>query len=196
MTSEVVARFRIRTRPFVAKAIFSHWRQGYRWGPGCYEGFWTPPVAGGNGGVDKDTVSKVYLLSVTLYKHWLEIILKFNIAYYLITGLLVAIYLTRGLRSLTGFLLVLPLAIGIGAIIYGRNCVAVIKNTEKDVADLKTRLDAKTVQETGYIVDLLEWSSKWFTISVVGLSVLVLVCLIITGIKTDTFRWFFDIFPR
>lgn len=191
MTSEVVARFRIRRRPFVAKAIFSHWRQGYRWGPGCHEGFWTPPVAGGNGGVDQDTVLKVYLLSVALYKHWLEIILKFNIAYYLICGSLVSLYLAK-LDSFRGFWLLLPVAIGIGATIYARNCVTVIRNTESDVAALKTRLDAKMVHDMRYVVDLLRWSSRWFTISVIGLSVLILVCFI----KTGAFRWFFNILPR
>lgn len=191
MHTEVMTRFRIRRRPYVAKSICANWRQRFLWGPGYYG--MPQPVPGASDyvdHVDKDTVKRVYLLSVALYKHWLEIILKFNIAYYFLTGAMISFYFAKGLQDFSGFALVLPMAIGIAAIVYAGHCVAIIKNTADDVKKLKTNLDAREVLDMGYVADLLRWTSKGFVIVVIGLSVLVLVCFI----KTGTYREFFKIF--
>lgn len=145
-------------------------------------------VPGGSGGVDKATASKVYDNVIIIYKHWLRTILKYNAVYYLITGAMVSFYLARGPRSFTGFLLLLPLALGIGLAHYARARAIVIRKTETDVKELKKKLDVEKVPDMGYVVELLEWSSRFFVIVVIGLSGLVLVCFILN------LRWFIDSF--
>lgn len=192
MTSHILTRFRIRRRPYVAKATCGHWLPGYQWGPVCYECATPRPVPGGNGGVDKDTTSKVYKIVVGVYKSWLENILGVNVAFYLMTGALVSLYLARGLSSFTGFFLVVPVAVGIGAVSYVNRCLTAIKDAKTDVEELKRRLDAKMVPDMGYVEQLLEWSRRLFWIAVIVLSVLVLVCFIQTGLL----RWIIDGFTH
>lgn len=189
MTSNVVARFVLRRRPYVAKAICCDWQRGYQCGHGYYERVRTQAVSGGGSGLDKETASKWYKLLLNTYKHWLKSILKFNAAYYLITGALVSLYLARGFGSLTGFLLVLPLAVGIGVASYASDCATLIRLAEADVKEMRKKLDAEKVPDMSYVVDLLQWSSRGFVIVVIGLSVLVLVCFIYF-IRTNAFRWF------
>lgn len=188
MTSHILTRFRIRRRPYVAKAICFHWQRGYQWDPGNFGCDMPRTVPGASGGVDKATASKVYATVIAIYKHWLRTILKYNAAYYLITGAMVSFYLTKGLGSRTGFLLLLPLALGIGLALYARDRGAVIRMTEKDVKELKTKLDVEKVPDMGYVLELLQWSSRFFVIVVIGLGVLVLVCFILN------LRWFIDSF--
>jgi len=188
----VVARFVLRRRPYVAKAICCDWQRGHQWGPVSYKCVQTQAVSGGSSGLDKETASKWYKLLLNTYKYWLKSVLKFNAAYFLITGALVSFYLARGLVSRTGFLLLLPLAVGIAVASYASDCATFIRLVEADVKEMKRTLDVEKVPDMSYVVDLLEWSRWLFVIVVVGLSVLVLVCFIRTGL----FRWFIDIFPK
>lgn len=191
MTSNVVARFVLRRRPYVAKAICCDWQRGHQWGPDYYNCVRTQAVSGGGSGLDKETASKWYKALLNIYKYWLKSILKFNVAYFLITGALVSFYLTRGFDSRTGFLLVLPMAVGIAVAHHAGDCATFIRLAEADVKEMRKKLDAEKVPDMGHVIDLLEWSRWLFVIVVVGLSVLVLVCLI----NQDPFEWFTKIFP-
>jgi hypothetical protein len=105
---------------------------------------------------------------------------------------LVANYLARGFASRAGLLLLLPLAVGIGVASYAGDCATFMRLVEADVKAMRKKLDAEKVPDMSYVVTLLEWSRWRFIIAVLGLSVLVLVCLIRMGLV----QWLIDVFPN
>src|SRR5258707_11739929 len=88
---------------------------------------------------DEDISFKQYLILVDLYKHWLELILKYNGAYYLLTGAMVS-YALGQRDPFIRVSLVLPIIIGIGLIMYARGCMSIMSAVEKEMVRLKEKL--------------------------------------------------------
>ena len=87
---------------------------------------------------DKDLLWKQYELHVDLYKHYLELILKFNVFYYAATGAILSFYFSKTDVSVIKFSLLFPVmmstAFGI-VFLYGANALRI---TRQDVFDISS----------------------------------------------------------
>jgi hypothetical protein len=131
-------------------------------------GFRLPAMTNTSPTHDEDISFKQYLILVDLYKHWLELILRYNAAYYLITGAMVS-YALGQRDPLVRASLVLPIVIGIGLILYARGCMSIMTAVEIEMVRLKGKLGVGITPEVHYVRSLLNWSSLFFGITVVGL---------------------------
>ena len=81
-----------------------------------------------------------YSMQVDLYKHYLKILIEFNVFYYAITGAILSYYLTHASAPLIKYSLLLPLAMSVlftGFFIYG----AILMNiTRHEIFQIRDQL--------------------------------------------------------
>lgn len=118
----------------------------------------SPPVP------SSDLLWKQYELHVELYKHYLELALKFNVFYYAVTGAVLSFYFsnTANLGMPRHLLLVFPVVVSLGFggfFVYAANLVKV---TRDDIIALGQALGFRTFPEIRVLAVLLRISGVMF----------------------------------
>jgi hypothetical protein len=121
---------------------------------------------------DKDLLWKQYELHVGLYKHYLELVLKFNVFYYAGTGAILSYYFSKTEVPLIKYSLLFPIIMSLGfAILFIYGAFA-LRITRQDVFDLRDKLGLETAPELNVLAILLAISATMM----VGVAV-VIFCL-------------------
>ena len=80
--------------------------------------------------LDKDLLWKQYNLYIDLYKHYLELVIKFNVFYYAVTGAIFSFYFSKEDVSIIRYSLLFPfiMSLGFGGFfIYGGRLLNVVR---------------------------------------------------------------------
>ncbi len=104
---------------------------------------------------DKELLWKQYALHVDLYKHYLDLVLKFNIFYYASTGAILSFYFSKTDVGLIKFSLLFPIMASVcfGVLfLYGANALRV---TRQEMFDIRDKLDLDTAPEFNVLGGLL-----------------------------------------
>lgn len=120
-----------------------------------------------------------YEFHIDLYKHHTELLLKFVVYYYAITGAMLSYYFTEG--SITVFALVLPLTISIvfgWGLLYGSR---EIESQWDEISHLQSRLGMYGNRELRLLGLLLKVFGSLLILTSIGLFFLVLVGLLVLG---------------
>ena len=97
--------------------------------------------------LDKDLLWKQYGLHVDLYKHYLDLVLKFNIFYYASTGAILSFYFSKPDLNLIKYSLLFPVfaSFCFGFLfLYG---ATQLKVTREKMFDIRDKLDLDTAPE-------------------------------------------------
>jgi len=130
-----------------------------------------------NGTSDKQIPIKQYEILVGVYKHWLDLILRFNTTYYAITGAMLSFYLSHLSLGPLRFSLLLPATIGIGLAIFAFYSASWMKPIDEELDEIRKTLNLGITPKAVFVKLLLVWSGIFFIMVVVGLTVLVFVDL-------------------
>jgi hypothetical protein len=103
----------------------------------------------------KDLLWKQYELHVGLYKHYLELALKFNVFYYAATGAILSYYFSKTDVPMIKYSLLFPVIMSLGfAILFIYGAIA-LRITRQDVFDLRDKLGFETAPELSVLSILL-----------------------------------------
>jgi hypothetical protein len=121
-----------------------------------------------------DVLWKQYKLHVDLYKEYLELVLKFNVFYYAVTGAILSFYFTNktDIGRARPLLLLFPasMSIAFGAFfLYGASLVKVARS---EVASIAAALGLHVFPEVQVLAVLLRVTALLFLLIAVGLLVL------------------------
>jgi hypothetical protein len=109
---------------------------------------------------DKDLLWKQYELHVGLYKHYLELVLKFNVFYYAGTGAILSYFFSKTDVPLIKYSLLFPIIMSLGfAILFIYGAFA-LRITRQDVFDLRDKLGLETAPELNVLAILLAISAS------------------------------------
>lgn len=106
-----------------------------------------------NSDPDKDLLWKQYQLHVDLYKHYLELVLKFNVFYYAATGAILSFFFSKTGVGLIKYSLLFPIMMSVAfgiLFIYG---AFTLRITRQDVFDIRDKLGLETAPE----FNVLKW---------------------------------------
>ncbi|MBI3609535.1 MAG: hypothetical protein HY204_02400 [Nitrospirae bacterium] len=107
-------------------------------------------------------------LHVGLYKHYLELTLKMNAAYYAITGAIVSYVLAHREDGMSRAGLFIPLVLGVGLVglfIYG---AVMLRYTRQEMISIRDELGLKTIPELNVLTVLLWLSAGGFIVVSAG----------------------------
>ena len=128
---------------------------------------------------DKDLLWKQYELHVDLYKHYLELTLKFNIFYYAATGAILSFFFSKSEIVLLRYSLLFPMAMSVmfgSLFIYGASKLRI---TRQDVFELRDKLGLETAPEFNVLSMLLIVSA--LLMFVVSIILLIFFCSVVRG---------------
>jgi hypothetical protein len=121
---------------------------------------------------DKDILIKQYDILVCAHTQWLELILKYNTAYYVITGAILSFYLSRADVRALRLSLLLPLFIGIGLMTFAFQCAHLMDEVERELDGLQAALNLGVTPKAVFIKRLLFWSGIFFGTTAAALTIL------------------------
>jgi hypothetical protein len=107
----------------------------------------------------RDILWKQYELNADLYKHYLELMLKFNVFFYAVTGAILSFYFSKTDVGVIKYSLLLPIIMSIcfGVLfIYAANAVRVVR---QEMFDIRDKLDLDTAPEFNVLIAVLIISS-------------------------------------
>ena len=111
---------------------------------------------------DNDSLWKQYHLHIDLYKHYLDLALKFNMFYYAVTGAILSFYFSQADVSLIRFSLIFPVLMSIGFgffFIYAANLIKVVR---EELFAIRDNLGLHTSPEVKVLAVLLRLSAALF----------------------------------
>jgi hypothetical protein len=118
----------------------------------------------------QDLLWKQYELHVGLYKHYLELALKFNVFYYAATGAILSYYFSKTDVPMIKYSLLFPVIMSLGfAILFIYGALA-LRITRQDVFDLRDKLGFETAPELNVLSILLFISASLM----IGVAVIIL----------------------
>lgn len=115
-----------------------------------------------------------YKIHIELYKHYLELLIKFNLFYYAITGGILSFYFTNHTISFVQYLLIFPLIMSFAFSFFFFYAADKAKNSRKEVVDIAIQLELKTFPELNVLVILL----KLFAALYILISFLLLILIV------------------
>jgi hypothetical protein len=97
----------------------------------------------------RETHWNLYVLYVDLYKHYMELVLKFNVFHYAITGAIVSFYFAaKGGIPLIRYSLFLPFAMSVSLVVlFGWGALLVVPETRREVLKIGEKLGFTVVTE-------------------------------------------------
>jgi hypothetical protein len=104
---------------------------------------------------ERELLWRQYNLHVDLYKFYLDIALKLNVFFYVITGGILTFYFANSAERLIRYSLLLPIILSIafgGVFIYGSILVSVIR---KDIFRIRDKLDLEVAPDVRVLSVLL-----------------------------------------
>lgn len=105
-----------------------------------------------------------YKIHIELYKHYLELLIKFNLFYYAITGAILSFYFSNHTITFIQYLLIFPLIMSFAFSIFFFYASEKAKNSRKEVVDIAILLELKTFPELNVLVILLKLFGSLFII--------------------------------
>lgn len=115
-----------------------------------------------------------YKIHIDLYKHYLELIIKFNLFYYAITGAILSFYFSNHNINFIQYILLFPVIMSLVFSIFFFYASAKAKNSRKEVVDIANLLELKTFPELNVLVILLKlFASLFMLISILLLLLIV-----------------------
>ena len=119
---------------------------------------------------DKELLWKQYNLYVELYKHYLELIIKFSVFYYAVTGAILSFYFSKEDVSVIKYSLLFPffMSLGFGVFfIYSARLVHVVRD---DLFAIRDALELNSAPEMKVLIVLLYLSAiLFFRVTVITL---------------------------
>jgi len=116
---------------------------------------------------------KQYQQNVDLYKFYMDLVIKFNIFYYAVTGGIVSFYFANSYIENVKYLLLLPILISIcfaGFFIYG---AILMKSLKKEVFEIRDKLTLTVAPDVGVLSVLLYIFSVIYIIISISLGYLI-----------------------
>jgi hypothetical protein len=120
--------------------------------------------------IDIDSLWKQYQLHVDLYKHYLDLTLRFNVFYYAVTGAILSFYFSRADVSVIRYSLLFPVLMSIGFGLFAFYAASLIEVTRQEIFAIRDALGLHTAPE----VKVLAWLLRICA----GLFVFVALCLV------------------
>ena len=123
--------------------------------------------------LSQDLLWKQYQMYIDLYKHYLELVIKFNIFYYVVTGGIISFYFSKLNIPLIKYSLLFPFLMSICfsiIFIYGAYINGV---TREDVFNIRDQLNLETAPELNVLTFILIVSAILFIIVALGLGYLI-----------------------
>jgi hypothetical protein len=108
---------------------------------------------------DADLLWKQYESEIDLYKHYLELTLKFNAFYYAVTGAIVSFYFTKSDIPLVKYALLFPVLMSLAFGMLFSLAVFLNKVTREDIFKLRDMLNLKVAPEVNVLGALLALSA-------------------------------------
>ncbi|HTR24436.1 MAG TPA: hypothetical protein VMI10_10660 [Terriglobales bacterium] len=125
---------------------------------------------------DKDILLKQYELQLDLYKQYLELVLKFNIFYYAVTGAILSFYFTN--TSDVGLprylLLCFPVLLSFGFAVFFVWAASLVRFSRYEVINIARALGLQVFPEMRVLAMLLRLSGALY--AVVALGLLAIIC--------------------
>ena len=122
--------------------------------------------------VDKESLWKQYQLHVDLYKHYLELTLKFNVFHYAVTGAILSFYFSKSDVSILRYSLLFPMVMSCGFGIFFLYASSLVESVRRDIFAIRDALGLYSAPEVKVLTILLRLSATLFLIvalSLVGL---------------------------
>jgi hypothetical protein len=107
----------------------------------------------------EDLLWKQYELETGLYKHYLELILKFNTFYYAVTGAIVSFYFTKADVPLAKYALLFPILMGIVFGVVFVFAVIALQISRETVFNIRDKLNLEAAPEINVLGALLAMSA-------------------------------------
>jgi hypothetical protein len=106
-----------------------------------------------------------YKIHIELYKHYLELLIKFNLFYYAITGAILSFYFSNHTVTFIQYLLIFPFIMSFAFSIFFFYASEKAKNSRKEVVDIAILLELKTFPELNVLVILLKLFASLFMLT-------------------------------
>jgi hypothetical protein len=122
--------------------------------------------------LDRDSLWKQYQLHIDLYKYYLDMVIKFNVFYYAVTGAILSFYFSKTEVSLIRYSLLFPILLSVsfgGFFLYGSTLLEVVR---QEVFDIRDKLQLDTAPEMNVLKILLRITAVLFLFVAICLLVL------------------------
>lgn len=103
-----------------------------------------------------------YKIHIDLYKHYLELLIKFNLFYYAITGAILSFYFVNKTVSFIQFILIFPLIMSLIFSVFFFYASSKAKISRTEIIDVANTLELKVFPEFNILVILLKLFSVLF----------------------------------
>lgn len=103
-----------------------------------------------------------YKLHIDLYKHYLELVIKFNLFYYAVTGAILSFYFSNPTMPFIGYSLLFPILLSLffaGFFLYGAKLMNVVRN---DILGIRDKLNLYSAPEVKVLAILLRITAALF----------------------------------
>ena len=121
---------------------------------------------------DNDLLWRQYELHIDLYKHYLKLVIKFNVLYYAITGAILSFYFSQENVDIIRFSLIFPVAMSLCFsifFIYGSKLVKVVR---EEVFSIRDQLGLFAAPEMRVLQILLFISALLYSIVAISLTLI------------------------
>ena len=122
--------------------------------------------------VDKDSLWKQNQLHIDLYKHYLELVVKFNVFYYAVTGAILSFYFSKTDVPLIKYSLLFPIILSLGFggfFFYGASLMKPVRN---DIFFIRDALGLYSAPEVKVLAVVLRISAIMFFVVAICLALL------------------------
>ena len=123
-------------------------------------------------GIDKDSLWKQYQLYVDLYKHYLDLVIKFNVFYYAVTGGILSFYFSKIDVTFIRYSLLFPILLSFGISAFFFYGASLVKVMREDIVLIGKALRLYSFPEVKILAILLYLSASLFLFVAVCLVVL------------------------
>ena len=97
--------------------------------------------------IEKEDIWKQYQIDIDMYKHYMDMMLKFNISFYAITGAIISFYFSRKDIPMIKYSLLFPIIMSILYAVYFGYCIPLTENSRQHIFDLCKKLEFSYGQE-------------------------------------------------
>jgi hypothetical protein len=122
--------------------------------------------------LDKESLWKQYQLHIDLYKHYLELVVKFNVFYYAVTGAIVSFYFSKTDVPLIKYSLLFPIVLSLGFggfFIYAASLMSPIRD---EIFSIRDELGLYSAPEVRVLSVVLCISAIMFLVVAISLGLL------------------------
>jgi hypothetical protein len=121
---------------------------------------------------NNDLLWKQYELHIDLYKHYLELVIKFNVLYYAITGAILSFYFSQDNLDIIRFSLIFPVAMSLCFSIFFIYASRLVEVVREDVFGIRDQLGLFAAPEMRVLQILLFMSALLYTIVAISLTLI------------------------